>query len=136
MDNSPSSKTRLRNAKKKKTHRQVGVDLVLVDVAGHVLDLGVIGLIGGGSRGSGRLTSSHGGKARSTVNTRSSDGSEVRRGRGSKSGRKSGDGDAGQSAGRRVGQPSHSRKGHDQIAQLAREEEKEAIEQGSKELQK
>lgn len=78
------------------TYSQVRIHFVLVDVASHILDLGIIGPVGRGSRGT-RLKSRHGGKLRSSEETRGSElGSERWRGEGGKSG----DGEAGPSAGR------------------------------------
>lgn len=78
------------------TYSQVGIHFVLVNVAGHILDLRVISPVGRGSRGT-RLTGRHGGKLRGSEETR---GSELGGGRWRGEGGKSGDGEAGPSAGR------------------------------------
>jgi hypothetical protein len=78
------------------TYSQVRIHFVLVNVAGHILDLGIISPVGRGSRGT-RLKGSHGGKLRGSKETR---GSEFGSGRWRGESGKSGDGEAGPSAGR------------------------------------
>lgn len=88
-------------------YRKIGVDFVLVDVGGHVLDLGVVRLLER-RRGGGVLLGSHGGEARDSRGRRRQglEGVGEEGSSGAQEGGWGGDTRSTQSAGGPVGQPS------------------------------